>query len=168
MGEKGASFHFGGGWAAVAQLTALLLLQGYCLLPIIGHGPARVSHGAACRGDHRLCGCPLEKIANRSCCCFQSSALRKGTGQHPQTEPATAADGRRPLRYVVPACGEEAEFVSASFGSGKFLLFAAASERPDFHWVSYLPPSARSFQSQSKEPPDPPPRPLPSLADTSI
>jgi hypothetical protein len=143
--------------AAVIQVTALLLLQVYALLPGLGHFVAPVSHGAVCRGDHRLCGCPVERIANRTCCCFKSSAMAMGMMEHHQMNSMPGPDMNRLARFVCPPCGSQPDFVSVSLEKIKFLRFEAISEEPHFLWVFNLSESGNTFQTRSNEPPDPPP-----------
>jgi hypothetical protein len=145
--------------AAVIQVTALLLLQVYSLLPVFGHFVAPISHGAVCRGDHRLCGCPLERIANRTCCCFKSSAMVVGmVAGHHKMESLPKSGASRLARFVCPPCGNQPDFVSVSLEKIKFLRFASISEEPEFFWVLNLPGSGDTFRTSSTEPPDPPPK----------
>lgn len=145
--------------AAVIQVTALLLLQVYSVLPVFGHFVAPVSHGAVCRGDHRLCGCPLERIANRTCCCFKSSAMVMGMVEgHHKMESLPKSEANRWARFVCPPCGNQPDFVSVSLENIKFLRFAAISEGPDFFWIPNLRGSGDTFRTRSTEPPDPPPK----------
>ncbi len=143
--------------AAVIQITALLFLQVYALLPGFGHFVAPVSHGAVCRGDHRLCGCPLERIANRTCCCLKSSEMAMNMMDHHKMESMPGSEINRSARLVCPPCGTQSDFVSVSLEKIKFLRFEACSEGPDFLWVFNLLESGDTFQTRSNEPPDPPP-----------
>jgi len=143
---------------AVIQVTALLLLQVYSVLPVFGHFAAPVRHGAVCHGDHRLCGCPLDRIANRTCCCFKSGAMGKNTMDHHKMESMPESEMERWARFVCPPCGNEPDFVPASLEKIKFLRFAATSERPVLPWVFDLSQSGDTFHTRANEPPDPPPK----------
>jgi hypothetical protein len=144
--------------AAITQVTALLLLQVYALLPGWGHFVAPVRHGAVCRGDHRLCGCPLERIANRTCCCFKSSEMAGNMMEHHKMGLKPRSDMNRLARFVCPPCGNQPDFVSPSLEKIKFLRLDAASEGPYLLWAFNLSESGDTFQTRSNEPPDPPPR----------
>ncbi len=158
------SLQFKKRFAAVIQVTALLLLQVYALLPGLGHFVAPASHGAVCLGDHRLCGCPLEKIASRTCCCFKSAEMTGNMlGHHKhKMELTPKADMERWPRYVCPPCGNQPDFVSASLEEIKFLRLEAASECPYLLWVFNLAETGDTFRTRSNEPPDPPPKSIPS------
>ncbi len=144
--------------AAVIQVTVLLLLQVYSVLPVFGHFVAPVRHGAVCRGDHRLCGCPLERIANRTCCCFKSSEMAMSRMDHHKMKLMTKSDMNRLVRFVCPACGNQPDFVRNSLEKIKFLRFAACSVRPILLWVFNLTEPGGTFETRSNEPPDPPPK----------
>ena len=148
---------------AVIQVAALLLLQVYSVLPAFGHFVPAVRHGAVCRGDHRLCGCPVERIANQTCCCFKSGAMGRNMMDHhkmdhEKKESIPESDRERLPRFVCPPCGNEPDFVPASLEKIKFLRFAATSEGPVLLWVSNLLESGGTFKARSNEPPDPPPK----------
>jgi len=149
-------------FAAVAQVTALLLLQVYALLPGWGHFVAPVRHGAVCRGDHRLCGCPVERIANRTCCCFKSSEMARNMMEHHKMEVMPKSDIKRLARFVCPPCGNQPDFVSPSLEKIKFLRLEAGSENPYLPLIFNLAESGDTFQTRSNEPPDPPPKSIPS------
>ena len=142
------------------QVTALLFLQAYSILPVFGDFVAPPRHGAICSGDHQICGCPLEKIANRTCCCFKSSDLAKSLMEQnkSQTRPISAADITRMARFVSPPCGDHPDINIASIEKIIFLRFAATPEGPDF--LSALNPagSGDPLRTRSNEPPDPPPK----------
>ena len=140
------------------QVTALLLLQVYSVLPAFGHFVAPVRHGAVCHGDHRLCGCSAERIANRTCCCFKSGAMGMSMMDHHKMESMPESDMERLARFVCPPCGNEPDFVPASFEKIKFLRFAATSEGPLLLWVFNLSQSGDTFPTRANEPPDPPPK----------
>jgi len=146
--------------ATLIQVTALLFLQAYSILPVFGDFVAPPRHGAICGGDHQICGCPLEKIANRTCCCFKSGDLAKSLMEQnkSQTRPISAADITRMARFVSPPCGDHPDINIASIEKIIFLRFAATPEGPDF--LSALNPavSGDPLRTRSNEPPDPPPK----------
>ena len=146
--------------AALIQVTVLLFLQAYSILPAFGHFVAPVRHGAVCSGDHQTCGCPLEKIANRTCCCFKSADLAKSLMEQnkSQTGSMSGADINRMARFVSPPCGDHPDINITSIEKIIFLRFAAAPEGPDF--LSALNPagSGDPLRTRSNEPPDPPPK----------
>lgn len=147
---------------AVVQVVALLLLQVYSVLPVFGHFVSPVSHGPVCRGDHRLCGCPLERIANRTCCCFKSSEMAMNMMDHHMNDhkmdSMSKSEMNRLPRFVCPPCGNQLSFVSANLEKIKFLRLSATPEGPDFPLALNQPISGELFESISKEPPDPPPK----------
>jgi hypothetical protein len=144
--------------AAVTQVTALLFLQIYAALPAFGHFVAPGRAGAVCRGDHRLCGCPLERIANRTCCCFKSSEMAASGMEHHKMESLPVSEIAPLARFVCPPCGAQPNFIFTSLEKIKFLRFAATPEGPDFLVGFNLSLFWNRFQSRSNEPPDPPPK----------
>ena len=146
--------------ATLIQVTALLFLQAYSILPVFGDFVAPPRHGAICSGDHQICGCPLEKIANRTCGCFKSGDLAKSLMEQnkSQTRPISAADITRMARFVSPPCGDHPDINIASIEKIIFLRSAATPEGPDF--LSALNPavSGDPLRTRSNEPPDPPPK----------
>ncbi len=161
IGNRNQSSQFRKRAAAVAQVAAILLLQVYSLLPMFGHFTSAVSHGAVCRGDHRLCGCPPERIVNRTCCCFKSLERTMNLIEHLKIkETIPRSEINRIARYACPPCGKEPDFVPASVQTIKFLRFAATAEGPYLPWVFNIVESGETFQTRSNEPPDPPPKSL--------
>lgn len=146
--------------AALIQVTVLLFLQVYSILSVFGHFVAPIRHGAVCRGDHRLCGCPLEKIATRTCCCFKSSEIAKSMMPHhkSQTMSIPKPDINHTTRFICPPCGDQPHFSFTSLEKIKFLRFAATSEGPDFLLAFFQSILGDTFQTRSNEPPDPPPK----------
>lgn len=55
------------------QLMALLLVQGYFLTPALLKLAKPAVAGKICSGNHQLCGCPPDRIANKTCCCFRTT-----------------------------------------------------------------------------------------------
>jgi hypothetical protein len=144
--------------AGVIQVTALLLLQLYPVLPVFGHFAYPVRHGAVCRMDHHLCGCSLERIANHTCCCFRSIEILRSMLKQQEMKSTPNPGTKRAPRFILPTCGDEPDFISAPLGKIKFLRFAAGPERPDFLLIIYRPVCGNTFRSRSSEPPDPPPK----------
>jgi hypothetical protein len=147
---------------AVIQVTALLLLRVYSVLPVFGHFVAPVRHGAVCHRDHRLCGCSVEKIVNRTCCCFKSAETAMSMVDHHEMKSMPESGMERLARFVCPPCGNDPDFVPASLEKIKFLRFAATSEGPVLLWVFNLSHSGDTFHTRANEPPDPLPKSIPS------
>ncbi len=146
--------------AVLIQITVLLLLQVYSILPIFGHSVAPVRHSLICCGDHQICGCPLEKILNRTCCCFRSAEIIKSLMDHHKdpTKPISKGDLNRLARFVGPPCGTHQDMSFTSTENIIFLRFAATPEGPDLLLALNLSASGDPFQTRSNEPPDPPPK----------
>lgn len=146
--------------AALIQVVALLFLQVYSILPIFGHYVAPVRHGLICSGDHLICGCPLERILARTCCCFRSADLIKSLMDYRQdpTGPISKEDLNRLARFVGPPCGCHQDMSFVSPENIFFLRLAAMPEGPDFHLAFVLSMSGDTFRTRSNEPPDPPPK----------
>ncbi len=145
--------------AASIQIAILLFLQVYSLLPILHHSPAPVRHGAVCRGDHRLCGCPLEKIINRTCCCFKSAEMQMNISEHLKKKGlGSNSESTRSLRIVCPPCGSHQDSEFTSLEDIKYIRFPAIPEGPGNLWVPYLPQPGGKFQTWVIEPPAPPPK----------
>ncbi len=147
-------------WANLIQVAALFFLQVYAALPVFGHMAAPVHHGAVCRGDHRLCGCPLEKIVNQTCCCFQSADMSIDLINHHEMHSAQmpVVNMNRLLRLACLPCGSDPDFEFASLEKIKFLRFTPVLEGSDSFGTFNFPISGGSLQTRSIEPPDPPPK----------
>lgn len=145
---------------ALIQVTALLFLQVYSILPIFGHFVAPIRHNLVCSGDHQICGCPLEKIFNHTCCCFRSAEIIKSSMDYQKepTKPISRTDLNRLPQFVGPPCGHHQDMSFTSTENIIFLRFAAAPEGPDFLLALIAPTSGDPFRTRSNEPPDPPPK----------
>ena len=143
------------------QLAALLLLQVYSSKPIFGLLIGPNNHSAVCQGDHRLCGCSPEKIANRTCCCFRYKSFPKACHLKMYCECESKSSvkpetSRGPRLVCYPSCGGQPNLITASFER-----FLPIKFNPDlfnnllfyYHLVF-----REDFQGRSKEPPDPPPK----------
>jgi hypothetical protein len=146
--------------AALFQVSVLLFLQAYSILPVFGHFVAPVRQGLVCRGDHQICGCPLERILNRTCCCFRSAEIIKSLmgQQKDPTKPISKADINRLARLVGPPCGNHQDMSFTTMENIIFLRSVFTPEGPDFHFSLNPPISGDSLRTRSIEPPDPPPK----------
>jgi hypothetical protein len=149
------------GTAVGLQLVALLFLQVYSVKPVFSllFGPKIQS--ATCQGDHRLCGCSPERIANQTCCCFRFKSLPKACHlkMHCGSKSAARSETNHWPRLVCyPSCGGQPSFITASFE--KFLPFDSVPKILDGLSLYYHPIPLEGSGSRSKEPPTPPPKPL--------
>jgi hypothetical protein len=146
--------------AALIQAAALLFLQLYSIPPLSGHFVAPVRHGLVCSGDHQICGCPLERILNRTCCCFRSADLIQSLMDHRKdpSKPVSKADLNGLARFIGPPCGSHQDLSFTSPENIIFLRAAAMPEGPDFLFALNAPKSGDPFRTRSSEPPDPPPK----------
>jgi len=158
-----------GKFGAVLQLAVLLLVQFSAVAP----GLARSLHHAVavghCCGDHVKCGCSPERIASRTCCCYQNKRMNafssekrsccsmKSCSMEGHSDAADDLDRSKPAVSSIP-CGCDPNYSPVSVENLKFLkpyLLHVASV-PTFTG-QYL--SMRlSFLSRYTDPPDPPPR----------
>ncbi len=144
--------------AALIQITVFLLIPSYFLIPVFGGFIPSNNHGTVCRGDHGLCGCPLDRILNHTCCCFKSSELAKKRMNHHKMGFKPFPDIDRSLRFVCPTCSNHADVLPGFVEKILFLRFAPTTAIPCFLLVFLLTASGNGFQSWSEEPPDPPPK----------
>ena len=144
--------------AAIIQITVLLLVQVYFFLPAFGDFISSVNHGSICCGNHQLCGCPLDRIANRTCCCFKSSKMPRDIMDDPEMKSMAVPNIIRSPRFVCPTCDNQPNLIPGFLENIKFLRFRATPEIPCFLLAFFLPLSGNIFQTWSNEPPDPPPK----------
>jgi hypothetical protein len=123
-----------------------------------------------CFGDHRLCGCSPERIANRTCCCYQSRSLKpanpekpcchhqkKAAADHsPQTGRKDADTDSAPSMRTAP-CGS-LTFMGLSSNDLKFIQPVFARIMPDESCRPLLFLQPTTLQSRFIEPPLPPPK----------
>jgi hypothetical protein len=156
-----------GKFGAFLQLAILLLVQFYAVAP----GLARSLHHHAtvgqCTGDHVKCGCAAERIASRSCCCFQSKRVSSAQlGKDCCKKPAQAErhlDKDGGLDRSVPAftsipCGGDPAFSPTATESVKFLkpYLVHATSVPVFTGQYFS--QHHSLISRYIDPPVPPPQ----------
>lgn len=146
------------GAAALLQAAILVFLQVYSIFPAFRDFVAPFRHGAVCCGDHRICGCPLEKIVNQTCCCFKSAEIAKSLMDHHKNTTMSKSDINRLARFVSPPCGDQPDLNPPSIEKIIFLRFAATHAGPDFLLALYPPISGDPVRTRSNEPPDPPPK----------
>jgi hypothetical protein len=137
------------------QLIALLLLQGYFLTPAF-QKMVKSSAGGKCFGNHRLCGCPPERIANKTCCCFRAlhSCCMQGDGNGSSSD--TAADNGGAVVQNSP-CGLFTDSGMLSLDKLKFLAAAPAPAKSAAAAPCRFPPFSEKLEDRLLEPPDPPP-----------
>lgn len=138
----------------LVQITALLLLQTYPLAPSSATlRPSRA--GEAGRTWHHRCGCPVERVSSRTCCCFLTHGrCASGKKNAPQRSP-TGKDNSTIYICDVP-CGWPAKINTYSSASHEFLgtsfTFTQAA-------VSVLatPAAQKTLKEIFSQPPVPPP-----------
>lgn len=142
-------------YAAIVQLAAILLLQYY---PLASH-LSQTTTQPHCMGNHAQCGCAPERIASRTCCCYQQ---RPGVGDADRHH-----DGERVSRHendpAIPAlcaapCGSSPKFVTASLEKLKFLCIGALLQIPAAYALVLSPAPLETVAGRFSEPPDPPPK----------
>jgi len=144
--------------AAVIQILVLFFVQVFPFFPVFGDFIYPARHGDVCRGDHRLCGCPLERIVSRTCCCFQTSEMATPIVKHPKMKSTPRLDIKRSPRFVSPTCNNPSNLIPGSLEKIKFIRIAAVPEIPYFPLALFLLVSGNRLKTWSKEPPDPPPK----------
>jgi len=139
------------------QLLALLLLQGAFLMPAFLKMAQSPAAGRSCYGNHRLCGCPAERVADRTCCCFRAlPSCCHGDDAPGAPDGNDAETGTASLRNS--PCGLFTGSDMLSFADYEFL---AASLRPMINarsGVTLFPACPQTQEDRLCEPPDPPPR----------
>ncbi len=63
--------------AVVFQITAIVLLQLYAVVPLIFKSSKAQAGSIQCVGDHKKCGCSPFKVSSQTCCCFKSGKIIK-------------------------------------------------------------------------------------------
>ncbi|MBI5655660.1 MAG: hypothetical protein HZC44_02080 [Geobacter sp.] len=143
-----------------AQFIAILLLQGYFLLPLYRH--AFVSQGFAvkCLHDHQLCGCAPSRIVDKTCCCFRDapSCCKPDSLDDDEHSPTAQPRGKVPHSLSSIPCGGSTNFSIASLDKLEFLHTDRIAQPVAFERATHpLAPDRRCI-SPAPEPPDPPPR----------
>jgi hypothetical protein len=155
-----------GKFGAFLQLAILLLVQFYAVAP----GLARSLHHHAsvgqCSGDHVKCGCAPERIASRTCCCFQSKradSAAKDCCKKPAAAAGSHLDKGGDLDRSIPVfasipCGGDPAFSPTAAESVKFLK-PYLVHAPSVHVFTgqYFSPY-HSLMSRYIDPPEPPPQ----------
>ena len=148
---------------ALVQILIVLSLQAWCYVPSAAQW-ATGRYYAACRHDHRLCGCSPERIAARTCCCCQTAPVK---GVFELTDKTTEA-GRHhsccnrttsPKRYLsaIP-CGSRPDYFVTALDTSPFTRNETVrfARRPIFGIIA--PASPMALTSRTIDPPDPPPK----------
>jgi hypothetical protein len=102
----------------LVQVSTLWLMQGYVLTPSSSFGIFNRTEGVNRIRYHR-CGCPPEKVAARTCCCYTG----KCSSSSPNSVPACHSCSPKPpptLNFIsVGGCMEE--YYGSSSGKAKFI-----------------------------------------------
>jgi hypothetical protein len=155
------------------QVLALTLMQLSGAVSVLrsglGHAGPRV---IGCAGDHDECGCAPERIASRTCCCFQKgfqevpSCCESSDREDAQTAAhedcvAKAGDDRSTPGWYVAPCGGGAKFLEPSPEVFDFCVPPRALVALKGSFPVILPPRAEAPFTRFLEPPDPPPKVCP-------
>lgn len=137
------------------QLIALLMLQGYFLAPVFLK-MAKSSAGGTCFGNHRLCGCSPERIANKTCCCSRaipSCCMHEDEAGSPSD---SAPDTGGAVVQNSP-CGLFSDSGMLSLDKLKFLASAPTPAKGALTAPRRFPLYSEKLEDRLCEPPDPPP-----------
>ncbi|MFZ3209150.1 MAG: hypothetical protein WA140_10000 [Geobacteraceae bacterium] len=155
---------------AFLQIFAAILLYLHVFVPStvrLIRGEGRLQ---GCFGDHRLCGCSPERIADRTCCCYQSRSSKPAKPEKPcchppndavadhspQTGREDAGTDSAPSMRATP-CGS-LTFMGISSNDLKFIHPVLARIMPDESCGHLLFLQPTTLQSRFIEPPLPPPK----------
>jgi len=162
--------------AAILQIMVMLLLQFSAVAPGLARSLNHRSQLTHCSGDHARCGCSPERIASRSCCCFQSKRL-----DPEQYEPKpvkhscckTEASAEMPDSHddhdrMIPAissipCGSDSRFIAASAENIKFISPSLLCLAPIPTVALHFPNDCKAYLSRYLAPPDQPPKISPAV-----
>lgn len=175
--------------SAYIQLLLMLLIQLYAAVP----GYARLFVAAVtteihCSGDHVKCGCSVERVAAKNCCCYQNHKVKSEPSElhvlipraeRNQARSCCSKNVQPPVKKSCcspvlvneegqntddrPAlssipCGSDPRFAATALDTVKFL----PSGQPVIPMVSAYQSEYLflnvSYMSQSIPPPDPPPK----------
>jgi hypothetical protein len=162
--------------AAILQIVVMLLLQFSAVAPGLARSLNNRTQLAHCSGDHARCGCSPERIASRSCCCFQSKRLDP---EHNEPKPVkhscckTEASAEMPDSHddddrLIPAissipCGSDSRFIAASAENIKFISPSLLCLTPVPTVALHFPNDCKTYTSRYLAPPDQPPEISPSV-----
>lgn len=146
------------------QLVALILLQVPLFLPLAGKVLFSSARGAVCHGDHRLCGCSAERIANHTCCCARSAeAARLAAGQDEQDSDDSCCHPRqRPTSrhsLTMAPCGAASPLFVSSVQDYLFAQYPGELSLPVTLDLAFF-DCPGTVSTGYFDPPDPPPRML--------
>jgi len=134
---------------------AILLLQYY---PIASHLGVKRAH-PQCNGNHRQCGCAPERIASRTCCCFNHKPACCDKDQHHDEESIANKEKKPSSRYFSTApCGGSPKFITASLDKIKFMRQELPKLVPVVLSVCFTASEQETFRNRFGEPPDHPPK----------
>jgi hypothetical protein len=152
------------------QVLALALMQLSGAVSVLksgrGHAGPRV---IGCAGDHDECGCAPERVASRTCCCFQKgfqevpSCCEGSDRVDVQTgaQVSKAGEGRSAPGWYVAPCGGAAKFLEPSTEFPDFCVPSRAVVALKGGFPVILPSRAEAPFTRFPEPPDPPPKVFP-------
>ena len=157
-----------GKFGAVLQLVVLLLVQFSAVAPGLARSLRHAVAVGHCCGDHVKCGCSPERVASRTCCCYQNKRLNaapsekrscsmKSCSMEAHSDEVDNLDRSKPAVSSIP-CGCDPNYSPVSVENLKFLkpyLLHVASV-PTFTG-QYL-AMRQNYLSRYTDPPDPPPR----------
>jgi hypothetical protein len=143
---------------AAALAVALALMQISVVFSSPGETAGAVPGSAVCMGNHELCGCAPERVAAKTCCCFQEEPSCCDSGQHESDENSgQGRDGGLPGLYAAP-CGERTGFLDSSQGKPDLLPPVVSPDKTSpWRVLCYLSFSETPLE-RYLEPPDPPPK----------
>lgn len=139
----------------VAQLTALLLLQGYFLMPALLNLARPAVADKTCYGNHRLCGCPPGRIADKTCCCFRTSHACCHNEDAVSPAGGDADDGAASLRNA--PCGLFTDSGMLSLENHEFLMASSLPGKDVPAASGCFLPFPETLDDRLVDPPDPPP-----------
>lgn len=149
----------------LVQLIALFSLHLGEMAPRVATLARSTVHPMVCRGVHAECGCSPERIASRTCCCYERFfpccvETRNQAGQTEAHEDlgAEPREDRSAHAFSVPSCGGAAK----DFGPAGDTTDLAKSEPPPLPRTKAAaaasPPGFAAPPDRTLEPPDPPPK----------
>jgi hypothetical protein len=152
---------------AILQIVVMLLLQFSTVAPVLARSLNHRPSVAYCSGDHVKCGCSPERVASRTCCCFQNlhtktvkpeklscckmSASKKAEIDNSDEDRSATAISSMP-------CGSDPRFDASAAENIKF-LHAVFLSAVHYHSITlHYYPHHSSCLSRFLEPPDHPPK----------
>lgn len=143
---------------ALVQLLALLILQGYFLLPVCRQIYFGHAQPVVCQKDHSRCGCAPERIVAKSCCCFRP-VQSCCPYDHPEDEHICDTRKNSDARLTLSSapCGNETEYSVVSLDKLKFITPQLTFPTAHLADAEYHRIPCPGIKDRSIAPPDPPP-----------